>query len=171
VHYSALLLPISTSLIYPNLSNVQLQLKSVSVETGNTNWTTALWHCQITCCASQNKRRLNKILLRLLVFIPIRFYIIILSRGYGYTPIVKSLNINKNAYWVQNHCNMCTNAMSLAYYSWHTCNVQQLASVYAIHSYSYIPTTGSSSVGVVAEYEIKYGSLILDREKICFFPH
>jgi len=61
--------------------------------------------------------------------------------------------------------------MSLAYYSWQTLNVQYSENVYAINSYSYIPKTGSSSVGVTAEYEMKYGSLILDREKRLFsFP-
>lgn len=66
---------------------------------------------------------------------------------------------------------MCINAMSLASYVWQTFHVTQSGNVYATQYYSYIPKTGSSSVGITAEYDMKYGSLILEREKrLLSFP-
>lgn len=63
---------------------------------------------------------------------------------------------------------MCINAMSLASYVWQTFHVMQSVNVYTTQS---IPKTGSSSVGVTAEYGMKCGSLILEREKRLFsFP-
>ena len=46
--------------------------------------------------------------------------------------------------------------------------MQYSVNVYAVQSYSYIPKTGSSSVGVTAEYEIKHGSLILTGKRHYF---